>query len=100
MGIILAVACGGGGGKGPSEEAEEGGKLQLGESVEVTSNVIDAGGGTITIDKDEDPLDGLQLTIPSGSYDDGRTFAISYRPITDHSYGDKINPASRCAWVP
>ncbi len=93
--IALAVACGGGGGgdAGGTSGAVEG-KLSLGDSTELTSATIDAGGGVITVDRAGDPLDGLELTVPTGSYQDGRDFAVSFRPITGHSYDDRIKPIS------
>jgi len=93
--IALAVACGGGddedaGGDGGGVEGE----LSLGDSTELASDTIDEDGGVITIDRSGDPLDGLELTVPSGSYEDEREFSVSSRPITGQSYDDRIKPIS------
>lgn len=87
--IAVVAACGGGE-KAPAGGTASGveGKLSLGDSTELTSATIDAGGGVITVNRPGGLLDGLELTVPGGSYQDGRDFSVSFRPITGHSYGD------------
>jgi len=69
-------------------------KITVGDKVEVISEIIDEGGGTIVVDKPGDPLDGFTLEVPEGSYSDSITFEISYRPIENHTYGSTFNPVS------
>jgi len=54
----------------------------VGESVEVASQTISTSGGTIYIDKPDDPLDGLSIEVPQGAYEAPVTFAISESPIS------------------
>ncbi len=69
-----------------------GGEIKLGNPVDLMTANLDAGGGTLTVDKPGDPLDGLQLSVPPGSYPDSHPFKISYAPIENHSFGEDFNP--------
>jgi hypothetical protein len=99
--ISVGVACGGGsdgdaggtaGPVGPVGPVE--GKLSLRDSTKLTSATIDEGGGVITVARPGDLLDGLELTVPAGSYQGGRDFSVSFRSITGHSYDDRLHPIS------
>ena len=93
--IAVAVVCGSGDDEDASDTATGvEGQLTLGDSTELVTDAIDEDGGTVTIDRSGDPLDGMELTVPAGSYDDEVEFAVSSRPITGHSYDDRINPIS------
>ncbi|MBI2913550.1 MAG: PKD domain-containing protein [Chloroflexi bacterium] len=92
IGISVGVACGGG-----EEGTSSGGvtgKLSLGEFAEAARASVAEGDATIAVDLPGDPLNGLELKVPAGSYQGSRDFIVSYRPITGHSYGDRINPLS------
>lgn len=90
---LLATACGGGDDEAPEAGAVSG-TLDLGERVELASATIPSSGGTIRADGSDDSLDGLELTLPPRSYRDEREFTVSYRPVSGHSYDDRINPIS------
>jgi len=69
--------------------------IQTGPTTQLASQVISsATGGTTTIQKPGDPLNGMTLTIPDTAYPDDRTFTISSAPITGHNYGSLFNPIS------
>lgn len=66
--------------------------LIVGDEVDVKTETIETGGGTITVDTPGEPLDGLTLEVPEGSYEEEKTFLISYRPVLEHTLGNKFNP--------
>ena len=69
------------------------GTVTLGTEVSVASQSIsNTSGGTITISKPGDPLDGFVLGIPPNSYTNNRTFEVSYAPITGQTFGNDIEP--------
>ena len=70
------------------------GTITAGPSTVVTSQIIDANGGTVKVEKPGDPLDGLQLDVPAGASPEVRQFNISYAPVTDHTFGQYFNPAT------
>ncbi len=45
----------------------------------IAKQSIGASGGTITVNKPGNSLDGLQITVPSGAYTGTRTFQVSYK---------------------
>lgn len=69
----------------PTTEAEDEPPITfaIGNPVEVASETIGTDGGTISIDKPGDPIDGLTIDIPEGAYGSPTTFTISYQPILD-----------------
>jgi hypothetical protein len=70
------------------------GKIVVGTKVEVAQSTIGTAGGTITVNKPGDVLDGYQLQVPANSYDSSRTFQVSYAPIKSHSFGGDFHPIS------
>ena len=66
--------------------------ITVGEEVEVTTETIGPEGGTITVGKPGDPLDGLKIEVPAGSYQKDTSFEISYRPVIRHTFGEHFNP--------
>ncbi|MBI2913548.1 MAG: PKD domain-containing protein [Chloroflexi bacterium] len=90
---IAGAACGGGGGEGTSSGGVSG-ELSLGEFAEAARASVAEGGADIAVALPGDPLHGLELKVPAGSYQGSRDFIVSYRPITGHSYDDRINPLS------
>ena len=67
-------------------------KIVVGDKVDLVSEIIDEGGGTIVIDKPGDPLDGFTLEVPGGSYGESKTFEISYRPVEGHNLTGGFSP--------
>jgi len=56
--------------------------FNLGESIEVMTETLGAG-GTISVDDKGDPLDGLTIDVPKNAYSTPTTFTLSYQPISD-----------------
>jgi hypothetical protein len=67
-------------------------RIVTGEPVVVTTQTIGPEGGTITITKEGDPLNGYSITVPSGAYTESLSFTVSYSPILNHTYGENFNP--------
>ncbi len=67
-------------------------KIILGQTVKISSSSIPTSGGFISVDKPGHPLDGLEIDIEAGSYQETRTFIVSSTPITSHSLGPDFNP--------
>jgi len=78
----------------PKVKKAETGTIIAGAPVELASASIGASGGTIRIDKQGDPLNGLQITVPQGAYQDARPFKVSSSPITLNTFGNGVNPIS------
>jgi len=69
--------------------------IQTGATTQLASQLVSStGGGTITIQKSGDPLNGMTVTVPDTAYTDDRTFTISSAPITGHNFGSMFNPSS------
>lgn len=70
------------------------GAIKTGEAVVAASSTIPASGGTLAVNKPSDPLNGLVLTVPAGSYSSSLKFDISYAPVTSQSFGADFNPVT------
>ena len=68
--------------------------IETGESVPAGSQVIPAGGGTMALAGPGSPVDGLRIEVPAGAYDGDKTFVVSYRPITGHTFPPNVTPIS------
>ncbi|MDQ7818074.1 MAG: FISUMP domain-containing protein [Melioribacteraceae bacterium] len=68
--------------------------IKVGTVVNVTSQSISSGGGTINITNAGSPLRGMRITIPPNTYSISKTFDISYSPIESHKLGTNFNPIS------
>ncbi len=66
--------------------------INLGEEVNLGSQTIEASGGTVDIDKPDDPLDGFEIEVPPDAYGESKKFDVSYAPITGHDFGENFNP--------
>ena len=95
---ISLVACGGGGGGGAGSGSvadPHQTTLDLGEEkVLLEDAVVDTAGATLVVDSPGDPLDGLEITIPEGSYSQATAFNVSYRPINGHSGNQYVDPVT------
>jgi len=69
-------------------------KITIGDVVEVTTQSVGTGGGSVKVVKAGDPLNGMEITIPSGSFSSVQTFKISHAEIKSHQFGEKFNPIS------
>jgi len=72
---------------GPNTPAGISGNINAGAFTDLTTKPIGTGGGTISVSKQGDPLDGFTLTVPPNSFTQTKTFAISYTSVTSHNFG-------------
>ena len=70
------------------------GAIQSGEVIDVKSQDIGPAGGTIVVSQPGNELSGMQIVVPQNSYQETRTYSISYSKIEKHSLGDNFNPIS------
>ena len=68
------------------------GSIITGKTVASSSINVAPGGGTISVNKPGDPLDGLKITIPDGAYSTNRQFKLSYAPIESQTFGANFTP--------
>ena len=74
-------------GEGPVPAAEPAnrpvtGALKLGPAIDLGAGSADATGGAITVNVAGDPLNGLTIDVPAGTYSSTVSFTLSERPIT------------------
>lgn len=53
---------------------------------------IPSAGGIVTVSDPKSPVNGMTITVASGSYDSTKNFAVSTRPIKSHSFGPLFTP--------
>jgi len=70
------------------------GTLATGQETPLTSETVAASGGSVTVSKPGDPLDGLEIQVPSGAYPVPKQFDVSSRPVDGHTFGEYFTPAS------
>jgi len=88
--LLTALACNLPGLLGGRADGQLG--LRLGDPVDVLTTAIPPAGGWIQVDRPGSPLDGLAIEVPAGAYAGSIQFAIRYRPIESHSYGERLQP--------
>ena len=79
---------------GPGDNSGLTGDITTGKKETVASQTVGAGGGTISISKAGDPLDGLEITIPQGAFSDTKNITVSEAPIVSHEFGENFHPIS------
>jgi len=75
------------------------GEFVTGPEVELARGTIPTAGGTITVDKPGDPLHGLTIEVPAGTYAEDRTFVISSATIESHTFGPALDPVTPLVYV-
>lgn len=90
--LLLIISCKDS--DNPVNPGNGGDKITTGDVVNLTTQSIGIGGGTITISKPGDPLDEFEMTIPPNSFSQSQSFQISYAPIVKHQLGENFNPIS------
>ena len=70
------------------------GSISTGDRASLTSGTVAPSGSTIAVQKQGDPLDGLQIVVPPGSYPDSRQFEVSAAPVNSHTFGEYFTPAT------
>jgi len=68
------------------------GTIEIGVVEDEATVPVTPEGTTIEIDRPGDPLNGLSLNVPAGSYTETLNFRISYTQIKSHSFGEAFNP--------
>jgi len=68
--------------------------IVTGTSTKIASQTIAVGGGTMTINKPNDPLNGLTIEIPPGAYQTPVEFTISESPILQVNMAYQVKAAS------
>ncbi len=68
------------------------GNIKIGDIVDLTTQTINLNGGTVTVTKPGDPLNGLTVTIQPNSFTQAQTIKISSAPISSHQLGQYFNP--------
>ncbi|MEW6195414.1 MAG: hypothetical protein AB1521_09680 [Bacteroidota bacterium] len=80
---------------GPTEpEQPNQENIKIGTVIDITTQTIGTGGGTITISKPDAPINGMQMTIQPNSFSATQNFNISYAPITSHNFDQDFSPES------
>ncbi len=93
--LVMFMACGGGSSSSGSSDVDNALSLELGETNLYDTIPVGTTGSLVSINLLGDPLDGFQLGIPNGSYDEEIDVTISYTPIVSHSgnkYFDPVTP--------
>jgi hypothetical protein len=70
------------------------GQLTLGAKAVLATQSIDAAGGTIKVSSAGDPLDGLTIMVPAGTYDKSVSFSVSESSIGPAASMIGITPIS------
>jgi len=79
----------------PTEPGDgTGNKIEIGTTINLTNQAIDISGGTISISKAGDPLDGMEIIVPANAFTQAKNFEISYAEIKSHQLGQYFNPLS------
>ncbi len=89
--LVVSLFPAGGGG---SNNGGSSGTIKTGKSVTVASSTVAPSGGTVSVVKPGDPLDGLSIVVPSASYASTTSFEVSYAPVTSQSFGADFNPVT------
>jgi len=76
------------------DDNNTGGKISVGSTVDLTTQAIGSGGGTIKVNKTGDPLDGMEIIVEPNSFASTKNFKISYAEIKSHQFGQYFNPIS------
>ena len=74
--------------------APEHSRLQLKEAQEITRQQISPEGGVLKVDLPGDPLDGLEIKVPSGAWKIPVELVLQRREIAEHDFGPLFNPVS------
>jgi len=82
------------GGKTVSRPPRPTGSLTTGLEIPLALETVEPSGGTVTVDKPGDPLDGMEIQVPAGAYPDSQQFAVSSAPVDGHDFGEYFTPAT------
>ncbi|MBN1857235.1 MAG: hypothetical protein JW846_09840 [Dehalococcoidia bacterium] len=82
------------GGQTVSRPPRPTGTIDTGAEAPLVTGTIGPSGGTVTVDKPDDPLNGLEIRVPVGAFSDSRQFAVSSAPVDGHTFGKYFTPAT------
>jgi hypothetical protein len=68
--------------------------LEIGPTVDISSTLIGATGGSIKVSKPGTPVDAMEILVPANSFTSSQTFKVSYSEIQSHHLGANFNPIS------
>ncbi len=93
---LLLTGCGGSDAPSitPAEPRGNTGSIETGKKTEAAKEKISPDGGTITVDDEKSPINGLELDVPAGAYPEDLEFKISSAPVEEHTFGDDFNPVT------
>jgi hypothetical protein len=92
--VILLLTASFLGGCSSKQKAAPAGGITTGKAVVAATAEVGISGSTITVNKADSPINGLELTVPPNAYTNTRQFKISYEPIEKHTFGENFNPVS------
>ena len=92
--IVLALALTGCDGGGGSDSSYSQASLELGETTNLGSATVGTNGSLLSVDSPDDPLNGLEIDVPEGAYQEETEFTLSYAPITSHSGIQNFDPVT------
>lgn len=90
---LILTGCDGGGGGGGSASSNQV-SLELGESTTIGSAVVGANGLLMIVDTPDDPVDGLEIDVPQGAFQEETGFTVSHSPIISHSGNKNLDPVT------
>ncbi len=90
--IVVIIGCSGGGSGGSDKSYTV--TLELDETSSYDTIHVGTTGSLMSVDIPDDPLDGFQLGIPNGSYDEEIAVSVSYSPIISHSGNEYFDPVT------
>ncbi|MBN1857236.1 MAG: hypothetical protein JW846_09845 [Dehalococcoidia bacterium] len=82
------------GGQTVSRPPRPTGTLETGSEIPLVSETLGPSGGAVTVNKTGDPLDGLEIKVPSGAYSTPKQFDVSSKPVEGHDFGEYFTPAT------
>lgn len=78
----------------PEDEITTDGNIKTGTTINVTTQTIGTTGGTISVNKPGDPLNGFELTVQQNSFTTPQNLKVSYAPITSHKFDPDFKTAA------
>ncbi len=69
-------------------------KIQTGEQQILPIKSISSVGGTIIFGDEAKELKGMKINVPANSYQQSRTFSVSFAKIETHKFGERFKPIS------
>ncbi len=68
------------------------GIIETGKAAAAAAGSVPSSGGTVTVNKPDSPINGLEVVVPAGAYTAPVDFTISAAPIEKQTFGPDCNP--------